>query len=117
MLNRRGQERVRAVLPVRVRGTDARGVAFEVLAHTLNFTPTGTRLGAIRCQLGPLETLTLVYRQRRMDFKVIWTRQLVGSNEFHIGLKAFAQKGEALAMDLFDGCGKTIAKASTLGAA
>jgi len=46
--NRRRQARMQAVLPVRVRGTDDSGVLFEGLAHTLDLTPTGAKLGAIR---------------------------------------------------------------------
>ncbi len=69
--NRRQQDRVHAVLPVRVRGTDAFGVPFEVLAHTLDLTPTGARLGAIHHELKALDTLTIFYHQRRMEFTVV----------------------------------------------
>jgi hypothetical protein len=92
--DRRRQDRIPAVLPVRVKGTDALGVVFEVLAHTLDLTPSGVRLGAIRRELKVLDTLTILYRQRRIDFKVIWTRLLDTKGEYQVGLQAFSQEKE-----------------------
>ena len=100
--NRRRQERIQAVLPVRVRGVDAAGAAFEELAHTLDLTPTGVRLGAIHREVKALETLTIFYRQRRMDFRVVWTRLLEGTKEYQVGLKAFSQEKEAWGLSLFN---------------
>jgi hypothetical protein len=100
--NRRRQERIQAVLPVRVRGIDTAGVSFEDLAHTLDLTPTGVRLGAIRHQVKALETLTIFYHQRRMDFRVVWTRLLEGTKEYQVGLKAFSQEKEAWGLSLFN---------------
>jgi hypothetical protein len=98
---RRLQSRKSAVLPVRVRGIDAAGATFDELAHTLNFTPTGLRLGAIRRQLNALDTVAVFYRQRRMEFKVIWTRRLTGQSEYQVGLQASSQAKEGWAMNLF----------------
>jgi hypothetical protein len=98
--NRRRQDRVQAVLPVRVRGTDASGASFEALAHTLDLTPTGARLGAIRHELKVLETLTIFYHQRRMEFRVVWTKLLDGKSEYQVGLQAFSQEREAWGMSL-----------------
>ena len=92
--DRRRQDRIQAVLPVRVRGTDTAGMSFEELAHTLDLTPTGVRLGAIRHQLRALDMLIIFYHQRRMQFKVVWTRLLEGTREYQVGLKAFSQEKE-----------------------
>ncbi|MGA7930318.1 MAG: hypothetical protein WCA20_30525 [Candidatus Sulfotelmatobacter sp.] len=92
--NRRRQDRMQAVLPVRVRGTDASGVSFEGLAHTLDLTPAGVRLGAIRYQLKALDTLTNLYHQRRMEFTVVWTKLLDGKGEHQVGLQPFTQEKE-----------------------
>jgi hypothetical protein len=116
--NRRRQDRIQAVLPVRVRGIDASGVSFEELAHTLDLTPTGVRLGAIRHELKALDTLTILYHQRRMEFTVVWTRLLDGKGEYQVGLQAFSQEKEAWAMSLFNPSGQPLTKASaTFGAA
>jgi hypothetical protein len=97
--NRRHQDRIQAVLPVRVRGTDASGVPFEVLAHTLDLTPTGARLGAVHHELKALDTLTILFHRRRMEFTVVWTK-LLGKNEYQVGLQAFSQEKEPWGMNL-----------------
>jgi hypothetical protein len=99
--NRRRQDRIQAVLPVRVRGTDASGKSFEILAHTLDLTANGARLGSIRHQLKALDTLTILYRQRRMEFTVVWTKLLDGRSEYQVGLQAFSQEKESWGMNLF----------------
>jgi hypothetical protein len=98
---RRRQDRMQAVLPVRVRGTDASGATFEALAHTLDVTPTGARLGAIHHSLKVLDTLTILYRQRRMEFTVVWTKLLDGTQEYQIGLHSFSQEKDLWGMNLF----------------
>jgi len=57
--------------------------------------PNGVRLGAIRRQLKALDTLTIFYHQRRMEFRVVWIKLLEGTKEYQVGLKAFAQEREA----------------------
>jgi len=100
--DRRRQERIQAVLPVRVRGKDSSGASFEALAHTLDLTPTGARLGAIRQELKTLDTLTIFYHQRRMEFTVVWTRLLDGKDEYQVGLQAFAQEKEPWGMSFLN---------------
>jgi hypothetical protein len=90
---RRGT-RAKAVLPVRVKGKDSAGNPFEELAHTLDVTPSGVRLGAIRHELTLLDHVTLFYRQRKMQFQVVWTKKMKGSSEFQVGLRATNQEKE-----------------------
>jgi hypothetical protein len=92
---KRRQERVKAVLPVRVRGKDVEGESFEQFAHTLDVTLSGVRLGAVRRELHTLDPLTIFYRQRRMEFRVIWTRRMSGTNEYQVGLQATTHDREA----------------------
>jgi hypothetical protein len=99
---RRRQDRIQAVLPVRVRGTDAAGTSFEALAHTLDLTPTGARLGSIFRELKALDTLTIFYHQRRMEFTVVWTKLLEGRREYQVGLQAFAQETEPWGMNFLN---------------
>jgi hypothetical protein len=90
---RRGS-RAKAVLPVRVRGTDSTGKAFDEIAHTLDVTPTGIRLGSIRRVLNVLDEISVFYRQRKIQFRVVWTRQLKGTSEYQVGLQAVTQERE-----------------------
>ena len=93
MIQRRGN-RTKAVLPVRIKGKDKDGKAFEELAHTLDVTAIGARLGAIRHELNLQDEITLVYRQRKMQFRVIWIKKLRGTSEFQIGLQAVERDKE-----------------------
>ena len=91
----RRQARVKAVLPVRVSGVDATGKAFQELAHTLDITPFSARLGGVHHQLKPMDRLIVQYRKRRVEFEVVWTRQLKGTREFHVGLRSVNQNGDS----------------------
>lgn len=102
-----------AVLPVRIKGTDAAGARFEALAHTLDLTAVGARLGAIRRELKTLDTLTVSYRGRRLEYKVVWSRQLKGTGEYQVGLQAFSNEQEPWGVTLVNGCVKAAAKSTT----
>jgi hypothetical protein len=115
--NRRRQDRIQAVLPVRVRGTDAYGASFEGLAHTLDLTPTGVRLGAIRQQLKVLDTLIILYHQRRMEFTVVWTTLLDGKADYQVGLQAFSQEKEPWGLSLLSSSTASTRSSAMSGAA
>jgi hypothetical protein len=91
---KRRQNRVRAVLPVRVRGTDRDGKSFEEVAHTLDISATSSRVAAIRHELRVRDQVMVVYRQRRVAFSVVWTR-LVSKHEYQVGLQAVEHEKEA----------------------
>ena len=76
---RRGN-RTKAVLPVRVKGNDSAGKAFEELVHTLDVTPEGARLGSVRHELKLQDEITVFYRQRKIQFRVVWTKKMKGTS-------------------------------------
>ncbi|HKU27202.1 MAG TPA: PilZ domain-containing protein [Candidatus Sulfotelmatobacter sp.] len=94
MIQRRGN-RTKAVLPVKIKGKDKAGKAFEELAHTLDVTKAGARLGSIRHELNLHDEITVFYRQRKMQFRVMWIKKMQGSSEFQIGLQLMSQDKEA----------------------
>ena len=96
--NQRSASRTKAVLPVRIKGKDASGVQFEELAHTLDATPGGLRLGAVRHELNVLDEVIVFYRQRRIQYRVVWTKKLQGTSEFQVGLQALTQDADALGL-------------------
>jgi hypothetical protein len=91
MNNTRNRGRVKAVLPVRISGNDASGDAYTELAHTLDITPSGVRLGSIYRQLEVGGVLTLQYKQYKAEFRVVWIKQRQGRKEHHVGLEALNQ--------------------------
>ena len=94
MIQRRGI-RTKAVLPVRIKGKDKHGKAFEELVHTLDVTAVGARLGAIHHELNAQDEITIFYRQRKIQFRVMWIKKMNGTSEFQVGLQAVAQEKEA----------------------
>lgn len=89
--NRRRHNRTKAVLPVRVSGNDGAG-AYCDLAHTLDVTESGIRLGFVRRQLQVGSQLTIQYRQHKAEFRVIWVSQLTRLKEHHVGLEALVPR-------------------------
>lgn len=98
--DKRRQDRMKAVLPVKVRGRDIAGKCFEELVHTLDVTPMGVRLGAIHHRLKALDALTVLYRQRRIEFRVVWIKELEGADEYQVGLQALTQDQDAWGLNL-----------------
>lgn len=88
MDNRRRNNRTKAVLPVRVSGNDGSGASYCDLAHTLDVTASGIRLGFVRRQLQVGSRLIIQYRQHKGEFRVIWVSQLTRLKEHHVGLEA-----------------------------
>jgi hypothetical protein len=93
--NKRQGPRTKAVLPVRIKGKDSAGSVFEDLVHTLDVTARGVRLGSLRRELSVLEEVTVFYRQRKMQFRVMWIKKLKGTSEFQVGLQALTQERES----------------------
>jgi hypothetical protein len=93
--NHRRGNRTKAVLPVRIKGKDSTGNTFEELAITLDVTMTGIRLGSVRHDLNNGEEISVFYRQRKMQFRVMWTKKLKGTSEFQVGLQALTQDRES----------------------
>jgi hypothetical protein len=96
---RRGN-RTKAVLPVRLKGKDRTGQAFDELVHTLDLTPEGARLGSVRRELNLRDEITIFYRQRKIQFRVVWTKKMKGTSEFQVGLQAVSQDNEAWGLNL-----------------
>ena len=92
--DRRQMNRVPAVLPVRLRGTDEDGKSFEEIAHTLDISATGSRIAAIHRPLRIAARVTVLYRQRRMAFLVVWTK-LIDMHEYQVGLQAVKHEKDA----------------------
>ncbi|MGA8154224.1 MAG: PilZ domain-containing protein [Terriglobales bacterium] len=90
--NQRRRGRVKAVLPVRVSGSDGGGNGYTDLAHTLDITETGVRLGAVRRELEIGTQLTLQYKQHKAEFRVVWTESLPKLKEHQVGLEAVVQR-------------------------
>lgn len=96
---KRKHKRLKMVLPLRVwtkPGSDE--TVFE-LAHTLDITPRGARLGAIHHLLNPGDRVVVQYRQRKIHFRVVWVRPMDETSEFQVGVEAL-ESGETWGLEL-----------------
>jgi hypothetical protein len=71
------------VLPIKVSVPEAA----NVLAHTVDISLTGARIGGLRQQLQTGKIVSLQRGSQRAKFRVVWVRQL-GPGEIQIGVEA-----------------------------
>jgi len=80
--------RTKMVLPLRVWANEHPEDASALqLAHTIDISPIGGRLGGLRTPLNPGQTITVQRGQKKAQFKVIWTKQLSAS-EIQAGIES-----------------------------
>jgi hypothetical protein len=97
---KRREQRIRMVLPLRVSARDASDAQFEELAHTLDIAPHGARLGAIRHQLTVGTAMVVQYRQNRLHCRVAWMRLLEGTKEYQVGVELLDNVKATWGLDL-----------------
>lgn len=83
-----------------MKGKDSSGQAFEELVHTLDVTSEGVRLGAVRRELAPLDEVTIFFRQRKIQCRVVWLKKMKGTSEFQVGLQAISEERDAWGLNL-----------------
>ena len=92
MDDKRRRSRKKAVLPVRVSGSDSSGKTYSDLVHTLDITEAGAKLGGLRHTLEVGAEVTLQYKQHKAIFRVVWSEAVPGHNEHRVGLQALDTK-------------------------
>ncbi|HEX3353745.1 MAG TPA: PilZ domain-containing protein [Terriglobales bacterium] len=102
-VGQRRYKRIKMVLPVRISAKDSANNPINELAHTLDITPNGARLGAIHHALKTGDKLVLQYRQRRIKFRVVWIKALEGTSEYQVGLEGLGSGGENWGLELPEG--------------
>jgi len=71
------------------------------LAHTVDINPVGGRLGGLREQLSPGQTILLQRGKKKAQFRVIWSKQ-VGPTENQAGIESLEQDKTIWGIDLSD---------------
>lgn len=81
--------RTKMVLPLRIwlDGKDGESSIWR-WAHTIDISHIGCRLGGLREQLTPGQTIALQRGQAKANFRVVWSAQ-VGEHENQAGIEAF----------------------------
>ena len=93
-------KRTKMVLPLRVwpDGENSQNAGPQ-LAHTVDISPIGGRLGGLRNPLQTGQTILLQRGQTRVQFRVVWTRQL-GPGEIHAGIESVAFEEKVWGVEL-----------------
>ena len=89
------------VVPLKVWPDDRAGESVaSQWVHTVDISPIGCRLGGLRSELSPGQTVTLQRGQQKALFRVIWSKQLGSSNETQAGAEAVHHGREIWAVEL-----------------
>jgi hypothetical protein len=96
MLNQRTSPRRKMVLPVKVTLDTV-----NHLAHTVDITHTGARLGGLRAQLQPGMIVTLQRGSKKAKFRIAWIRQ-IAPNEQQAGIVSVEPQNNFWGVDLSD---------------
>jgi hypothetical protein len=96
MLNKRQSPRRKMVLPVKV-SIDS----VTHLAHTIDITDVGARLGALRTQIQPGTIISLQRGSKKAKFRVEWIRELT-CNELQAGIESVEPQSNFWGVDLSD---------------
>ena len=88
------------VLPLRVCLDEQAGENLPAQwAHTLDISHIGCRLGGLRTELSPGQTITLQRGQHKASFRVIWSKQLA-AHEYQAGIEALDYGREIWGVEL-----------------
>jgi hypothetical protein len=96
MLEHRNSPRRKMVLPVKVSIDEV-----THLAHTVDITDTGARLGGLRTQLQPGMIVSLCRGSHKAKFRIAWIRQLA-PNELQAGVESLEPQNNFWGVDLSD---------------
>jgi hypothetical protein len=96
MLEKRKLSRRKMVLPVKVSIDEV-----TRLAHTIDITHTGARLGALRMPLRAGMIISLQRGSKKAKFRITWTRQLA-PNELQAGVESLELPDNFWGIDLSD---------------
>jgi len=91
-MEKRRSGRIRAVLPLKVSGTDVEGGSFCDLALTLDIGTSGARLGSVRRKIPVGSTVVAQHRHRKATLQVVWIRPSNNGNDHFVGVRSVQQR-------------------------
>jgi hypothetical protein len=96
MLEKRKSSRRKMVLPVKVSIDKV-----THLAHTIDITHSGARIGGLRLELQPGMIVSLQRGSNKAKFRIAWIRQ-VAPNELQAGVESLEMQNNFWGVDLSD---------------
>lgn len=85
-MGKRRYQRIKTVLPVRLFGVDGVGKPFAEVAHTLDVSHSGVRLGGVNVAPEVGAIITLQCQHRKCNFSVAWVGRPGSSRNKQLGL-------------------------------
>jgi PilZ domain-containing protein len=101
ILEKRTTKRTKMVATLKVSNAEQPGAAPNQLAHTLDISSSGARIGAMREEIQAGTILVVQHKQARANCRVIWTRRM-GAGEFQIGIEFIGRTPQFWGIDLDD---------------
>lgn len=101
-MGKRRHHRVKSVLPVRVFGMDSLGKPFAEVAHTLDVSHSGVRLGGFSAFPEVGSVLSLQCHHRKAQFTVAWVGRPGSNRNQQIGLKSLEPERDIFGVRLKD---------------
>lgn len=99
-MGRRDRERVPAIVPVRIWGTNREGKPFSEHVCTVNISGTGAQLRGVRTPLSNGDTVGLQYRNRQARFRIVWIVASDTSWGIEVGLQCLQPEKNIWQTDL-----------------
>jgi outer membrane biosynthesis protein TonB len=99
-------QRTKMVLPLRIwideqnAGQNADG-AVSQLAHTVDISPVGGRLGGLRIAVKPGETILIQRGQQKAQFRVVWAKEM-GPGEIQAGVESLDSERKIWGLELVE---------------
>jgi hypothetical protein len=99
-MDRRRNQRVATLVPVRVWGLDARSMPFTQLATVTNISSSGAVIEGMHTRIRPGEILDVQFGSERTQFRVVWTGKPGTRRGGEIGLERLAIEPYIWGVDL-----------------
>lgn len=100
ILEKRTTKRTKMVATLKVFNVEP-GSALNQLAHTLDISSAGAKIGAMREEIQVGTIVVVQHKQARANCRVIWTRRM-GAGEFQIGIEFVGRNAQFWGIDLDD---------------
>jgi hypothetical protein len=101
-MGKRKHARVKNVLPVRCWGTDGMGKPFVELAHTLDISHSGVRVGGFTTLVAMGDVINVQYRHNKARFEVAWVGRPGSAKDAQIGIKCLETSKDIFGLGLKD---------------
>jgi hypothetical protein len=88
IMGERREQRIKASIPVVIRGMDANGAMFDLNVTTMDITPQGARLTGVTVPLLSGATLNVHRGASKARFRVTWVGQLGSPEQNQIGVRS-----------------------------